>query len=214
MGPRRGSPTDAPAAHGLHGSPFVTVYSLNPLADRRWAGFVQRQPLASVFHTTGWLEALHRTYGYEPIAYTTSAPAADLTNAVVLCRVSSWLTGRRMVSLPFADHCEPLVERLEDREAIFSALQARSKTAKWSVGTSAKFGHQHRASLARVRSLLSAHARPPAFPSELFWRFARTASMEDTPRRARSAVLRRGGRRSSWTSSSPRLRRHGAAAAD
>ena len=106
----------------------MTVYSLNPLEDSRWAGFVQRQPLASVFHSTGWLEALRRTYGYEPIAYTTSPPTANLTNAVVLCRVNSWLTGCRMVSLPFADHCEPLVERPEDRDAIFQALHDSFET--------------------------------------------------------------------------------------
>jgi hypothetical protein len=109
----------------------LTVYSLNPLEDPRWTGFVQRQPLASVFHSTGWLEALRRTYGYEPIAYTTSPPAAELANAVVLCRVNSWLTGRRMVSLPFADHCEPLVERPEDREAIFLALQESFERGTW-----------------------------------------------------------------------------------
>jgi GNAT acetyltransferase-like protein len=31
-----------------------------------------------------------------------------------LCRVSSWMTGSRLVSLPFADHCEPLVRDPEE----------------------------------------------------------------------------------------------------
>jgi hypothetical protein len=109
----------------------LTVYRLNPLEDPRWEGFVRRQPLASVFHSTGWLQALRRTYGYEPIAYTTSPPTADLANAVVLCRVNSWLTGKRMVSLPFADHCEPLVERPEDRSAIFLALRESFEGGTW-----------------------------------------------------------------------------------
>ena len=29
---------------------------------------------------------------------------------MVFCRIRSWLTGRRTVSLPFSDHCEPLVD--------------------------------------------------------------------------------------------------------
>jgi Acetyltransferase (GNAT) domain len=119
------------AFRGPAGRLFVTVYSLDPLADPRWAEFVLREPRASVFHSTGWLEALRRTYGYEPVAYTTSPPTANLTNAVVLCRVRSWLTGRRMVSLPFADHCEPLVERPEDRKAIFRALQDSFENGTW-----------------------------------------------------------------------------------
>jgi CelD/BcsL family acetyltransferase involved in cellulose biosynthesis len=101
----------------------MPVYTFNPLEHPRWAEFGEQHPRFSVFHTTGWLEALRRTYGYEPIVYTTSPPGSILTNGIVFCRVSSWLTGRRLVSLPFADHCEPLVERPEEREEIFGALQ-------------------------------------------------------------------------------------------
>jgi hypothetical protein len=101
----------------------MTVHTFNPLKDPRWAEFGERHPRFSVFHTTNWLEALRRTYGYEPIVYTTSPPGAMLTNGIVFCRINSWLTGRRLVSLPFTDHCEPLVEGAEEREEIFGALQ-------------------------------------------------------------------------------------------
>lgn len=80
------------------------------MRDPRWEAFAEHHPRASVFHTSAWLEALRRTYGYEPIALTTSAPSSDLTNGVVFCQVRSWLTGNRLVSLPFSDHCEPLLE--------------------------------------------------------------------------------------------------------
>jgi len=56
------------------------------------------------------------------VVFSTSAQAADLTNGVVFCLISSWLTGSRMVSLPFADHCEPLVESAEDGKEILSFL--------------------------------------------------------------------------------------------
>src|SRR5271154_2890210 len=79
------------------------VYEVQPLTDRRWDEFLERHPRASVFHTTGWLKALRQTYGYEPIAYTTSPPGSDLRNAMIFCRVQSWLTGPRLVSLPFSD---------------------------------------------------------------------------------------------------------------
>ncbi len=88
----------------------MTIYELNPLRDPRWAPFIDRHPRSSVFHTRGWLKALHRTYGYQPIAVTTSPHGAELTNGIVFCDVRSWLTGRRLVSLPFSDHCDPLIE--------------------------------------------------------------------------------------------------------
>jgi hypothetical protein len=90
------------------------VYTFNPLVGPRWREFVGRHAQASVFHTPQWLEAVRRTYGYAPVVYTTCPPTASLTSGIVFCRVSSWLTGRRMVCLPFADHCEPLVEGPED----------------------------------------------------------------------------------------------------
>ena len=102
----------------------MNVYAVDPLTDGRWPTFVGEHPLASVFHTREWLEALRRTYGYAPVAYTTSPPADRLSNAIVLCEIRSWLTGRRMVSLPFADHCQPLIENPADHECHHGALAA------------------------------------------------------------------------------------------
>jgi len=85
------------------------VYELDPLADPRWTDLVASHPQGSVFHTPAWLSALRATYGYRPLVLTTSAPGAPLTDALVFCEVDSWLTGRRLVSLPFSDHCEPLL---------------------------------------------------------------------------------------------------------
>ena len=109
----------------------MTVFTFNPLEDPRWAEFVQRHPRASVFHTPGWLEALRRTYGYEPVTYTTTPPGRELTNGVVLCRVYSRITGRRMVSLPFSDHCEPLVERPDDLEVLLHSLELDCAKGGW-----------------------------------------------------------------------------------
>ena len=83
---------------------------ISPLDDPRWDTFLARHPLASVFHTSAWLKALHRTYGYQPLLLTDAAAGAELRSAIVFCRVDSWLTGRRFVSVPFADHCAPLLK--------------------------------------------------------------------------------------------------------
>jgi CelD/BcsL family acetyltransferase involved in cellulose biosynthesis len=104
---------------------------LQPLEDRRWDEFVQRHPRASVFHSLAWLKALSRTYGYKPVAYTTSQAGRALENGMVFCRVESWLTGRRLVSLPFSDHCEPLLDTQEDLEAITEALEQESWRGQW-----------------------------------------------------------------------------------
>jgi hypothetical protein len=109
----------------------VPVYTLDPLNDPRWKGFVEAHPSASVFHTTSWLEALRLTYGYEPVVFTTSPPQSRLTNGIAFCRISSWLTGRRMVSLPFADHCEPLFESDEAGNELIDFLRSLINGTNW-----------------------------------------------------------------------------------
>jgi len=96
----------------------VNIRVTNPLADDQWDSLVARHPRASVFHRRGWLEALARTYGYEPFVLTSSPSDGPLENGIVFCRVASWVTGTRLVSIPFADHCEPLL----DYEAAFPAF--------------------------------------------------------------------------------------------
>jgi hypothetical protein len=85
------------------------IYQIDPLGDPRWSEFVAHHPRSSFYHSQPWLESLKRTYGYRPVAYTTSPPGCELRNGLVFCRIESWLTGRRIVSLPFSDHCDPLV---------------------------------------------------------------------------------------------------------
>lgn len=100
----------------------MTFYELDPIQDPRWKALLQRHPNASVFHTVEWLEALRRTYGYRPMVFTTSAPTAELTNGLVFCGIRSWLTGKRLVSLPFSDHCDALVSKSGDLGQLLDAL--------------------------------------------------------------------------------------------
>ncbi len=109
----------------------MSVYCLDPLEDRRWRDFVRTHPKSSVFHTCEWLEALRCTYGYRAVAYSTSQPDGPLENAILFCEVRSWLTGKRLVSVPFADHCEPLVDARVDRDAISAELEHAVQQGRW-----------------------------------------------------------------------------------
>jgi GNAT acetyltransferase-like protein len=109
----------------------VSVHTVNPLLDNRWDDLVARHPKASAFHQRGWLEALARTYGYEPVVFTTSAPNRELKNGLVFCRINSWITGRRLVSLPFSDHCEVLCDSAEDVSFLIRHLQIVLERQEW-----------------------------------------------------------------------------------
>lgn len=108
----------------------ANTYEINPLQDARWPQLLARHRHSTVFHTQAWLSALKQTYGYTASALTTSARGEDLTNAVVFCRVESWLTGSRVVSVPFADHCSPLVSSDAELECLLSGLQLECEGKK------------------------------------------------------------------------------------
>jgi hypothetical protein len=107
------------------------IRAINPLLDDRWPDLIARHPSASVFHARGWLAALQAGYGYEPVAFTTSPPTEPLTNALLFCKVRSWLTGSRLVSLPFSDHCEPLVQDAEQLRALCAYAESFREKEHW-----------------------------------------------------------------------------------
>jgi len=108
-----------------------TIYRVEPITDPRWSELLERHPRASVFHSPAWLQSLDRTYGYKCFALTTSPVGAALHNGLVFCCVESWLTGRRLVSLPFSDHCEPLVDGEEDLLGFAAALEEECRREQW-----------------------------------------------------------------------------------
>ena len=126
------------------------VYAIDPLQDDRWDELIVRHPNASVFHTRGWLRALRTTYGYEPIAFTTSAPSQELKNAFLFCVVRSWLTGNRLVSLPFSDYCEPIVEDADHFRTLSLFVESLRLKERWkyvemrSANSILKFDHGFR----------------------------------------------------------------------
>src|SRR5262249_16609597 len=103
----------------------------DPTQDVRWPEFVGRHRRASVFHTREWLKALQMTYGYSPVVFTTSSPDCDLADGIVCCEIDSWVTGRRLVSLPFSDHCKPLCKSPLGLEFLLAHLQQESKRKAW-----------------------------------------------------------------------------------
>jgi CelD/BcsL family acetyltransferase involved in cellulose biosynthesis len=107
------------------------LHRINPLEDPRWRELVEQHPQASVFHSIPWLRALRDTYGYRPVAFTWAAPGEQLRGAMLFCEVDSWLTGRRLVSLPFSDHCQPLLNNSQDSRSLIEALESQALASGW-----------------------------------------------------------------------------------
>jgi lipid II:glycine glycyltransferase (peptidoglycan interpeptide bridge formation enzyme) len=100
----------------------MNLQRIDPLTDQRWETFVEAHPDAGIFHTTRWLEALSRTYNYKPITYV-AADQGRFISGIPFCNVKSFITGGRLVSLPFSDHCQPLIAHAGHLKELMAVVQ-------------------------------------------------------------------------------------------
>jgi CelD/BcsL family acetyltransferase involved in cellulose biosynthesis len=109
----------------------MRINELDPLLDPRWEKLVAAHPAASVFHTRAWLRTLARTYGFRPVALTTAGAGEELSDGAVFCEVRSRFTGARLVSLPFSDHAQPLMNEGCEILALRQWMEAECARGKW-----------------------------------------------------------------------------------
>jgi Acetyltransferase (GNAT) domain len=119
-------PTSLEVSIGRPAVDDSAVYEIDPLIDSRWPRFLRGNLQASVFHNRGWLKAIYRTYGCEPSVLARCGEDGELASGLVFCRMRSWISGPRFVSVPFSDHCEPLAVTMNERERLLSAFEERA----------------------------------------------------------------------------------------
>jgi hypothetical protein len=109
-------------------SPLLSIRQENPVTSADWQERISNQPTASVFYNTAWAKVLSDSYGFTPI-YFTALRGSELVSAIPLMEVDSWLTGKRGVSLPFTDECEPL--DFEPGSSLLEEILRVGRTRKW-----------------------------------------------------------------------------------
>ena len=108
----------------------MPLYCFDPMTDLRWDALVASHPESSVFHRKEWLQALVDTYGYQPIAITSAEPGKPLSDGIAFCEVKSWITGRRLVSLPFSDHSQPMLSEVTSQHDFAEWLVTATKNRR------------------------------------------------------------------------------------
>lgn len=92
---------------------------INPINYQAWNDLLLTNKNTSFFHTSGWAKVLSESYGYTPL-YFTSIEDNKLSALIPMMEVKSILTGKRGVSLPFTDYCEPVVS---DQDSFDNAIE-------------------------------------------------------------------------------------------
>jgi CelD/BcsL family acetyltransferase involved in cellulose biosynthesis len=90
--------------------------------DTRWMRFIEGHRDATVFHHPAWAELLVEAYRYRPSLLAQLDARGHIAVGIPVLEVHSRMTGRRLVSLPFTDHCPPLSRDERDLANFATAL--------------------------------------------------------------------------------------------
>jgi len=91
-------------------------------SDSRWMDFIQSCPNANIFHHPAWIELMSECYEYYAAIIAILNGNGVIQAGLPFLKVSSPLTGRRWVSLPFSDYCNPLYRDESALEALTRQL--------------------------------------------------------------------------------------------
>src|SRR3954451_16286236 len=96
------------------------VVNIDPRTDPLWQKLVEQHE-SGVFNSPSWARALTETYNWKAEAYVIQDGAGNPQAGISFCRIED-LFGRRIVSLPFSDYCDPLVNDVEHWRVLIEEL--------------------------------------------------------------------------------------------
>ncbi len=149
------------------------VILIDPCLDPRWDRFVESHPFGWVAHLSAWKRVLESTFPHMKGHYLSLVDdKGDIQAGLPLFEVRSPITGNRLVSIPFATLCDPLVSQ----QGQFHVLVQCAKMLLGGLdGGYVEVRAHHSSPLLsdkdlRPRSLYSCHYLDLAPPPELLFR--------------------------------------------
>ena len=101
---------------------MVSLACVDPISDPLWRRLVQERA-SSVFHSPEWMQVLVDTYKLQIDAYLLLDAQGVPRAGMPFCRIED-MTGKRLVTLPFSDYCDPLVDDAPQWELLAGKLLA------------------------------------------------------------------------------------------
>lgn len=104
---------------------------LDPMQIKDWDEFLINNPDYNFFYSSEWAKVLKDSYNYSP-QYFSSIKENSIKALIPMMEVSSIVTGKRGVSLPFTDFCDPLVNSHSQFEELFNEMKDFGRKRNWS----------------------------------------------------------------------------------
>lgn len=159
---------------------------ITPL-DERWVSFVDSTAGSGIFHHPAWISLLAECYRYHPFVVAICDKQGEIQAGLPMMEVNSLLTGRRWVSLPFSDHCQPLYHGDSPPLALFeylSELQSKNVIPRVEIRSAIPYNGQVHIDSNQVLHLL----RLSTDPQEVFKDFHYQVRKKSIARAERDGV--------------------------
>jgi hypothetical protein len=121
--------------------PKTNIQIIDPTKHKGWDDLLLTNNDTTFFHTSGWCRVLAESYGYKPL-YFTQIDNGKLISLIAVMEVNSFLTGKRGVSLPFSDQCEPIAKDQGTFNALFDKVVDHGQHSNWKT-IELRGGHQY-----------------------------------------------------------------------
>lgn len=105
-----------------------TIHWLSADEQGEWDAFVTRHPVGLVYHLSAWQRILESAFGHIRGRFLALRDKGGQIQAgLPVYIVSSWLLGKRSVSVPFATMCDPLISTKEEFNLLWPAIEDASE---------------------------------------------------------------------------------------
>ena len=111
-------------------SQTMNIQIINPIEFPTWDDLLLTNQETTFFHTAAWAKVLSESYRYKPL-YFTIIENGKLIGLIPVMEIDSFLTGKRGVSLPFTDLCNPIARDPDVFARMFEAVIAHGREAGW-----------------------------------------------------------------------------------
>ena len=108
----------------------MNIKIINPIQRPDWDELLLTSQKTTFFHTSTRAKVLSESYNYTPI-YFTEIENKKLLILIPVMEIRSVITGKRGVSLPFNDLCEPIALNGDRFKQVVEKIINYGKVAKW-----------------------------------------------------------------------------------
>ena len=101
-----------------------TIHWLSANEYDEWDAFVKRHPKGLVYHLSAWKQLLEIAFGHIHGQFLVLRNGdGQIQAGLPLYAVKSWVLGNRLVSIPFATMCDPLISSKEEFDLLWPAIE-------------------------------------------------------------------------------------------